>query len=261
MFKTNFKPLEPIKGTATWAYGLTTVPERKDTLLRRTLISLRNAGFPHPRLFVDDCVTNLPYQDLGCEITLRYPRTNIMVNFYLGLAELYMRYPNAHRYAMFQDDFVTYHNLREYLEKVPFPEKGYLNLYTAFAMNEPVIAGKPVGWHEAAPLNAGSPLQGGKGGIALVFSNEGVRTLLISPSFINKPKAADQVTATRKMDGGVVTAMNAAGYREFIHNPSLVQHTGDVSTWRDPGRPHAHARSFRGEEFNALDLLSEWEKT
>lgn len=254
--------MEPIKGPTIWSYGITTVPERRHTTLPRTLHSLALAGFPSPHLFIDGG-NELEVQSDGAALltrTVRIPRTTIFLNWYLGLAELYGRNPNAHRYAMFQDDFVTYRNLRQYLEKVPYPEKGYLNLYTAFNSNEPVIRNKPVGWYEASLLNPGEPWQTGRGAIALVFSNDAVRTLLTAPSFINKPQAADKVIATRKLDGGIVTAMNMAGYREYIHNPSLVQHTGDISTWKDPGNPHPHALSFRGEDFDALSLLAEWPK-
>jgi hypothetical protein len=56
----------------------------------------------------------------------------------------------------------------------------------------------------------------------------------------------------------IVTAMKRAGWKEYVHNPSLLQHTGDGQTTlgnhigndRWPG-----ADSFPGEEFDALSLL------
>ena len=36
-----------------WAYGITTVPSRRENLFERTLQSLAVAGFDNPRLFVD----------------------------------------------------------------------------------------------------------------------------------------------------------------------------------------------------------------
>lgn len=236
-----------------WAYGVTTVKERARTLLQMTLRSLETAGFPDPRLFVDD-----PGEigTRGQEVTYRNPRIRTFGNWYLGLVELLVRHPEADMYAMFQDDFVTYKNLRQYLERVPYPERSYCNLYT-FPSNQSLAPDK-VGWFEAREMEDGcgevfhgKRQQLGRGAVALVFSKEAAVTLLSSPHFVSKPLEA--ANPCRKVDGCIVTAMNKAGYREMVHNPSLVQHTGEVSMMEN--HPHLQATSFRGEDFDALDLL------
>lgn len=58
----------------------------------------------------------------------------------------------------------------------------------------------------------------------------------------------------RSIDGGIVTALAEAGWKEWVHNPSLVQHTGLVSSMRS--KPHPRATSFRGEGFDAMELVS-----
>lgn len=242
-----------------WAYGVTTVPSRLGELLPTTLASLRKAGFPEPRLFIDDCPDALNYWQLKLPMTVHWPKVNVTGNWLLGLLELYARDPNADRYALFQDDFVTYRNLRQYLERTPYPPQGYLNLLT-FRGNEAVIKDKPVGWHEAYTLGDGHRYHGkrqqsGKGAVALVFSNQAACVLFNSNRMMDKLR--DPHFGYRKVDGHVVQTMNEAGWREYVHNPSLVQHRGTYSTVERPeGKVHhVDALSFRGEDFDALELL------
>lgn len=236
-----------------WAYGMTTVKERIDNLAQKTLASLAKAGFDKPRLFVDDPGD---YSRLGLEVTTRTPRVRTFGNWSLALWELMIRHSEADRYAIFQDDFVTYRNLRQYLEQVTYPEKGYLNLYT-FPSNQELVKDDKIGWFEARELDSGATYHGkkqqtGRGAVALVFSKEAAVTLLTHWHFVTKPLEAAE--PWRRVDGCVVTAMNKAGWREFVHNPSLVQHVGDISSMLNP--PHKKATSFRGEDFDALELLN-----
>lgn len=229
-----------------WAYGVTTVPSRRDDLLPRTLISLREAGFDNPRLFVDGCDEPHSWKrEFGLEVTNRYPKIRTFGNWILGLAELYIREPSFDRYALFQDDLVTYKNLRAYLESLPFPERTYWNLYT-FPSNQKLCpdGGKHEGWYKSNQL--------GRGAVALVFSREGVKTLLQArTNIIDRPE--DVHRGHRAVDGGVVEAMRKAGYTELVHNPSLVQHTGDHSSMGN--RPHKKANSFRGEAYDAREMI------
>lgn len=125
-----------------WSYGVTTVPSRRDNVFPRTLASLKAAGFPNPHLFVDgDTNSESWVNEFGLNVTARWPRVKTAANWCLSLAELYTRDAYADRYAVFQDDFVTYKNLRAYLESVPYPQKGYLNLYS-FPKNESLADGR-----------------------------------------------------------------------------------------------------------------------
>lgn len=239
-----------------WAYGVTTVPARRSMLLKQTLMSMGGAGFGSPRLFVDDCADPGSWQkEFNLEVTGRFPRIKAYANWVLALIELFAREPTADWYALFQDDVVMYRNLRQYLEKCIFPEKSYLNLYTfPWASTNGRDKGpqaKPpspdCGWYESN--------QRGRGALGLVFSNEGVRALLsgkASDFLLRKAMGVDPLG--RNIDGGVSEAMRYVGYKEYIHDPSLVQHTGTKSEIGN--RAHPLAPTFRGEEFDAMDLLS-----
>lgn len=224
-----------------WMYGITTVPDRLQTTFPRTLQSLNAAGFPFPRLFVDQARNHSDYREFGLETTYRLPGVRTFGNWWMGLLELYIREPTADRYAMFQDDFITYRNLRPYLESIPYPERGYCNLYT-FPVNQAIAPANP-GWFASR--------QNGKGAVALVFNRDAVTTLLSNRGFVERPK--DLRRGHKNVDGGVVTAMRKEQWKEFCHSPSLVQHIGDVSSMGN--RAHPKSPSFRGEDFDAMELL------
>lgn len=225
-------------GAKTWAYGVTTVDSRLDTTLPLSLTTLADAGFPNPRLFVDGA-QSVPAYLSKYEITYRYPKIKTFGNWVLALAELYLRDPKATYYALFQDDIIACKNLRQYLEKCKFPERGYLNLYT-FPQNEQ----PEIGWHLSN--------QRGLGALALILNNEGVRTVLHSMHTVNRP--LDLKRGWKSIDGGIVTAFNQAGWKEYIHIPSLVQHQDGPSSMSN--RQHPKAGTFPGVDFDALELLN-----
>lgn len=227
----------PIK----WAYGVTTIPARRGNLLPATLASLRRAGFDAPRLFVDGSKDAPSWEsEFGLEVTVRFPAIRTFGNWVLSLGELFIREPMAQRYAIFQDDIVVAKDLRAYLDSAPFPEKVYLNLYTV-PENEALAAGRK-GWYESN--------QKGKGALGLVFDRAGVITLLTHLHMIERPMHARK--GWRNVDGGIVTAMRKAGYKELVHAPSLVQHAGTVSTIGT--FPAEVSKTWRGEEFSPLEL-------
>lgn len=253
-----------------WSYGLTTVfrdtfgnyhHSRRDELLPQTLRSLGQAGFDHPWIFVDGAT---PTEALEYERIFGLPtqnrRYNIKTagNWSLALLELFIRDPVADRYAIFQDDIITCRNLRAYLETVPYPDpeaingnkevpKGYLNLYT-FPDNHRVIprddsGNLRIGFHKSN--------QRGLGAVALIFSNQAVVDLMANKYSVERFKSAKR--GDRAIDGGIVCAMKEKGWIEYIHSPSLTQHTGRVSSMRNP--PHRMATTFPGEEADCMGLV------
>lgn len=220
-----------------WTYGVTTVPDRFGELLPRTLASLARAGFDQPRLFIDG-PGPLPGNLDTYEVTRRVPRIRTHGNWVLSAYELFIREPTAERYAIFQDDLITYPNLRQYLEACAYPKNGYWNLYT-FPENDK----KNPGWSLSNQL--------GYGALALVFSNEALRTLLSQRHLVERPLDANR--GWRSVDGGIVSAMKKAGWKEYVHSPSLTQHIGHVSSMGNKEQPYA--KSFRGEDFDALSLI------
>jgi hypothetical protein len=249
-----------------WAYGVTTVPERRSTLLPRTLASLRRGGFENPRLFVDgDNDAESWEQEFGLRVTTHFPSVRTFGNWMLALWELYIREPKADRYAIFQDDLVTYVNLRQYLEastakpqvaevqppqgrqRNRFAHKSqrnaaqvYWNLYS-FPSNEKLATGP--GWHMSN--------QRGLGALALVFPRAAVIALLSSEHMADRPQSANR--GYRNVDGGIVTALAKAQYSEVVHSPTLVMHTGIQSSMGS--KFHELATTFRGEHFDAMELF------
>lgn len=236
---------KPQPRPVTWAYGVTTVPERKDDLLVQTLHSLCDAGFGDPHLFVDGCDDPTPYKVFGGLISCRpNPPVKIVGNWVMGMWELYVRNPTAHRFVMFQDDIQTVGNLREYLESCPYPKKGYLNLYThdenrKFTKNES-------GWCLA--------MQRGLGALGLIFDREALQILLGSTVIVHKPTFAGRYKSWKTIDGAISQAMKNLGWKEYVHNPSLLQHWGIESTLKNKGQRLSPIDSFPGQEFDVMQF-------
>jgi len=230
-----------------WAYGITTVPGRPT--LPGTIQSLAAGGFDAPRLFVDG--EGGDYS--GFEVTRHVPPLRPFGNWLLALWELYIRNPSARRFAIFQDDVLCYRNLRQYLETQVLKPNTYWNLVTQLG-NEAMVQNKPVGWMESGLLGYSSVKQCGLGALGLVFSREAALTLLSAPTIAIKPACVEY--GHRKIDGAVVEAMNRADFREYIHNPTLLYHTGHISTMGNTGL-FREAWTWRGEDFDALKLAAE----
>lgn len=247
-------------GTVTWSYGVTTVPQRRKLYLPKTLESLKCGGFDKPTLFIDG-ITHLEAitfeREFGLEVVSRGPtRIKTFGNWVLALAELYIRNPNSDRYVLFQDDLITYPNLRHYLDKITFPDKGYWNLYTYPTNMRGVPKDNSVGFFTSN--------QYGKSALGLVFNSTGVQLLLTCLRFIDRPKNLEK--GWKNIDGGVISSMKKLSYIEYCHYPSLLQHTGKESAIRyvekdenlKPARPHPkqpYSPCFLGEDFDALELL------
>ena len=237
-----------------------TVPSRMDNLLIRTLDSLKKGGFESPRLFVDGALDCTPeqFQSYATRfkeldgVVFRGNPLKTCGNWWLSMWELYIRNPLADRYVLFQDDLVTYIGLREYLEYSTYEPKTYWNLYT-FPHN--TLLAPTTGWHDSD--------QFGKGTVALVFDNVSLKELLSAKYMVERFSSINLMTGkivTDSIDGGIVSAMcrgegafESLGYRERIHNPSLVQHTGLESSMGN--NKHPLADTFCGEEWDVRELI------
>lgn len=256
-----------------WACGVITVPSRRNDLLLQTLDGLNRAGFPKPRLFVDGHACWKDYEvelEAGCSLNLRFPPpVRAWANWFLGLSELYLREPASDLYGMFQDDVLFCRYLREYCEAFPglirpdahYGERFYLNLYCAEgvpARGNPDLSaahGRD-GWFKSNQLGCGA--------LALIFPNRAVRALLSAKHMINRPndERDNPDRQGRNLDGSVSEALcrseqlrNREPYTEWCHRPSLVQHSGEVSSIN--GRRWTEgARDWPGPEYSPLPLLS-----
>ena len=237
-----------------WAVGVTTIHSRLETYLPETLVSLKAGGFGNPRLFVDgaeNCGRFIDHE-FSLEATLRRPRIGVYGNWLLGLWELYIRNPTVDRYVMFQDDVKCCKNVRPYLERCRYPIQGYWNLYAypldtttdAYQSQKPP---KVYGWYR-------SPMRG-KGALGLVFSREATLSLLSQGYLAQRAMSPGEGRKTN-VDGNVCVAMANAGYAEHLHNPSLLFHTGKVSSIPEEKHLYVDAE-FLGEGYDALDFLKE----
>lgn len=232
-----------------WSYGITTVPNRRDDLLPRTLASLKAAGFDHPRLFVDGCTNTESWaSEFGLPVSGRPTRLSIFGNFILALWELYVLDPAADRYALFQDDILISRGARGYLDRCHFPQRGYWNLHTV-PQNERLA---PKGTHGWFVSNCR-----GRGALGLVFDLAGVQYLLSNSQIVGRPR--DGIKGKRNVDGAVAHAMNRAGadrsgFLEYCHVPSIVQHNGNQRSAMG-NKPQPMSETFRGEQFDLTTLL------
>lgn len=258
---TPHNPHDLVKGS--WAYGVTTVPQRKSSgELLLTLASLRAAGFDKPTLFVDGPDDDEWFK-FGIDFAFRGERIGAVGNWLLTAWELLIRNPQAERFAIFQDDFIAVKNLKAYLDAVPWPANAWLNLYT-FSKNEAAVHGKR-GWVETDTFDVspeGHRWQWGLGAVALCFERAALEACVSSSHWIRKiadcrehnPSVGDfRQKRLRGIDGGVQSALNLAGYREYVHAPSLVQHVGHDSSMGN-GR-HKQALTFPGDQFDAMSWL------
>lgn len=228
----------------TWNYGITTVPQRKKELLPRTIESLKIAGFDQPHLFVDGCDASVEFLSLNLPITTHSTQIRTTGNWIVSLWELWASNPHADRYALFQDDLIVCKGLRQYLNQCKWPtEKAYLNLLT-FRENHELIHSNSVGWHPSDQL--------GKGAVGLVFDSVGIKSILSSPHLVNWIKSKDR--GHRLIDRAVSQSLKKLGFTEFIHNPSLIQHTGKVSSMGSDRHPMSSC--FLGENYDALNFLN-----
>lgn len=223
-----------------WAYAVMSVSTRLDSLLPRTLESLRHAGFTHPMIFVDGFASA---DDPELPVTIRHDKANTAGNWILSLYEMYIKYPRATRYVLFQDDFVTYRNLLAYLDAVPIPENGYFNLHS-LPQNEKHANGK-VGWHLSN--------QRGFGAVGLMFTQDVLKKVLTSEHIFDNFQ--DTKRGYRHIDMTVAKTLVMQGIKEYVHNPTLLSHTGTKSSMGNA--PYKPSQTFRGEDFDALELLKE----
>lgn len=216
-----------------WAYGVTTVSQRVPTYLPQTLQSLAVAGFDDPHLFVDNWPHSRKFPPDGVRFgalrySIRNPRLKTMGNWILAAWELYLRHPDADRFAVFQDDLEAMPSLREWLDMNAYPDRAYLNLFT-LEQNHPDKLRERYGTEY--PSSGWYPSnQKGKGALALVFSNEALRTLLSSPRLVERMCDASVPDPNKGVDAVIIESMKAAGWREFVHYPSLTRHIGEITT-------------------------------
>lgn len=203
-----------------WSVGLTTAPRRVPTL-ERCWRNLNAAGWDRARLFVDGLDTEIPESMAGQEKTVREPRAGAWPSYFLGLAELTMRHPEADAYLMLQDDacFVDVPGIREYLEGVLWPGKGpgVVSLYCSSAYDQ-----ARAGWHRLGE-------EWVWGATAFVFSGAAARAFLADESVAEHRRSTAR-NGLADIDWLIGQWAVERGLEIHFPFPSLVQHIGEVST-------------------------------
>ena len=216
-----------------WSVGVITAPRRTATL-DTCLDSLIRAGWERPRLFVDTATT-IATRHAGLPLTVREPRIGAFPNYYLALAELVMRDPDADAYMLAEDDvvFSDREDLRAYLEDVLWPSDpvGAVSLYcsSVYTRSDP-------GWHRFD----------GKwvwGALALIFSPESARSFLGDPLIFAHRSSKDEGLADTDALIGVWSHQRELPL--FFPTPSLVQHIGETSSLWPTSRAFGHRRADR----------------
>jgi hypothetical protein len=227
-----------------WAVGMTTA-RRSPSTVERTLESLAMAGWREVRVFAE-AGADVPVRE-GVSLTRRDGVLGAWRNWFLSLAELYLRAPQADAYLMVQDDVVFCRGVRELLEKLLWPSQrvGVVSVYSAQGSG----VHRPGFYRE-------QPVGGFLGALTYIFPPAGVRSLLRDPAALAhhlRPGA----TGTWGIDVVVGEWSRRRGMPAFFHRPSLAQHIGDTSTvWgaaANGGRRRAD--DFPGETFDASRLL------
>jgi len=237
-----------------WSVALTTVPSRVNTLLPETLRDVTAAGI-QPVLYVDGILTAEQESTIrgyaGYDVQINHHKNvRTFSHWYESALDLYLTNPWSEYYMFLQDDLTCPKTLLKYLRSCRYPQNGYFNLYT-FRENESVIQGKQTGWVEAYRTRQGYQL--GLGAVGLVFPHNALITLLTQRHMLTRKR--DAVRGHHSLDGAIVEAMNQAGYTEYVHNPSLLQHIGHESSMGNA--KHADAKSYPGNNFDLLTLLKD----
>jgi hypothetical protein len=223
-----------------WAIGVTTASRRLSTLAD-CLDSLSQAGWPEPRLFADSRIA-IPKRFSQLPVTWREPLIGAWPNYYLALAELYLRQPHADAFLLLQDDALLFGHsgLRAYLERIlwPGPEPGIVSLFCSRSYTQPTH-----GWHRFDGSWVWCAL-------AFIFSNEAAKRFLADRSVVEHRSAPGRDGLT-KIDILIGAWAHERKVPIYYPTPSLVQHIGQVSTlW-----PVARAVGTRRADRFAGDLL------
>ncbi|MFN0051271.1 MAG: hypothetical protein ACKV0T_03720 [Planctomycetales bacterium] len=232
---------EPV--VKTWGVGVTTAPRRQPTL-EWCLDSLARAGWTQPRLFIDSPV-EIPQRYAHLPATVRQTRVGAWPNYYLALAELLMREPEADAYLLVQDDALFYdrQSLRAHLEEMLWPEEGVgvVSLYCSSGYAHP----QP-GWHRYDGLWV-------LGAVAFVFSRAAAQSFMTDPGILAhrwQPGNDGLVN----IDIAIGEWCQRQGVAVYYPSPSLAQHVGETSTlWPEaPAAGLRCANQFAGDDRRAL---------
>lgn len=216
-----------------WAVGVTTAPRDVPTL-SDCLPTLLQAGWDKPRLFVDGRM-EVPDQFASLTRTDRTPIMGAWPNYYLSLAELLMREPEADAYMLVQDDvlFGNGMDVRSYLEEVLWPgPPGIASLYCSRGYTQPAN-----GWYRMRETWR-------LGALAFIFCREAAQEFLADRDVVLH-RWSRRKNGLADISWRVGQWAASADVPVYFTTPSLVQHAGDVSTVWPTARSFGNRRASR----------------
>jgi glycosyltransferase involved in cell wall biosynthesis len=197
-----------------WQVGMLTAPRDAPTI-HQTLASLHAAGFTQVHIFAEPG-SWIPRMASDLRVVLHERRLGNLTNFYNALVTLLEQAPDADTFAIFQDDVHVAEGTRAWCESEFWPQgAGLVSLFTPRPHIQP-----ETGWHLLLPGT--NRICGAQ---AMVFRRDVLR------SFLADPLVVRSLHVGRSYDDAIVGGW-AARQRLSIayHTPSLVRHTGAVSS-------------------------------
>ncbi|HWB11887.1 MAG TPA: glycosyltransferase [Pirellulales bacterium] len=197
-----------------WQVGLLTAPRDAPTI-HQTLSSLHAAGFTPVHVFAEPG-SWIPQTAGDLRVAIHERRLGNLTNFYNALATLLEQAPDADAFAIFQDDVRVAEGTRAWCEAEFWPGGGGLvSLFTPRPHARP-----QTGWHLLLP--GANRICGAQ---AIVFRRDVLR------SFLADPLVVRSLHTSRSHDDAIVGGWTARQRLSIAyHTPSLVRHTGVVSS-------------------------------
>jgi hypothetical protein len=231
-----------------WAVGITTAPRREPTL-KRCLSSLARAGWDHGSIFAEPG-SEIPAGFDRFSVTRRAARMGAWPNWYLALAELYMREPYADAFFVLQDDVVLCRNVRRYLEHALWcaPAAGLVSVYRPAVYGS---SGTDSGWLQV------DTREGLMGALTCIFPNAAARNLLADPQIVEHRLRG--ASGLEGIDTAIGKWAHRANLPVYAHCPSLADHIGRTSAMWSASSDDVRRTTarFAGEEFDACQLMDE----
>lgn len=234
---------EPINNDL--SLGIITAQRGSDRLIG-TIESIRRAGFTATIMLEVDGTSCPITPDRAIEygVAIRQTPVNSCVRNWKNLAERMLRTTQASWLLLMQDDIVWCDSGCRILEatiahynKIGSHNLGMLSAYTSPAM-VPAGLDNNQGWVDARFYGKTIGLWGA---LALCFPRSSLEFLMTHNRFVNH-------NSSRALDYAIGNTFR--GYTEppmsvMVHTPSLVDHTGDISTIFDPKKLTGNVASLR----------------
>lgn len=237
-----------------------TAAPRERAVHQRCVASVLRAGFSDLTICAEPGTCVCDWRAQGLPVVIHGRRLGQWSNFIFSLRHLLQIRPDAPLLCTVEDDVVFCRGVAELLRLHRWPSErcGCLQLYTS-------------AHYDRYPQSQRSRLEPADaldllGACALVFSRPAAQCLVDWADdygwrgHVYESVAAAQTDPADKegADTYVGEVLTYRGYEIWMHNPSLAQHIGDVSTLGHvDGTPRRTGLNWPGEDADAIQLLTQ----